>query len=125
MGHSTVNSECTILAVCNGQYYGGGFPIAPFSLINDGMFDVYLARRISKPRIIPILLKLVKGTHDTSPLVERYDDSKIIVDCQEEYTFNVDGEPLSGKHFELEIQKNRIKVLVDAQLIEQISETKK
>ena len=120
MGESTIDSECTILAVCNGQYYGGGFRIAPHSLLNDGMFDIYLVKKMAKPKIIPVLLKLIRAKHDSSPLVKRYEDSKIVVDSEENYTFNVDGELVSGNHFELQIEKNGIRVFNDRKFVDEV-----
>ena len=60
MGETQVENECTILAIGNGQYYGGGFRIAPHALLDDGMFDIYFVKRMAKPKMIPVLLKLLK-----------------------------------------------------------------
>lgn len=120
MGETSVESECTILAICNGQYYGGGFRIAPHALINDGMFDIYLVNKMPKPKILPILIKLLKAKHEKSPMVNRYKDSKVIVESDEEYTFNVDGELMTSNYFELEIEKNAVKIFNDRAFIEEI-----
>lgn len=120
MGETSVDNECTILAVCNGQYYGGGFRIAPHSLLNDGMFDIYVVEKMSKPKMIPVLMKLLMGKHEESPLVKRYEDSKVTVESDEAYTFNVDGEMITSNHFELEIEKSAIKVFNDRKFIDEI-----
>lgn len=120
MGESTLDTECTILAVCNGQCYGGGFRIAPHAIINDGMFDIYLVKKTAKPRILPVLLKLLRAKHESSPIVKRYSDDRIVVDSEEEYTFNVDGELLTSNHFELEIIKNGIKIFNDRNFVEEV-----
>lgn len=120
MGESTIESDCTILAICNGQYYGGGYRIAPHSLLNDGLFDVYLVKKMAKPKIIPLLLKLLRAKHESSPAVERYNDAKVIVDLNENHTFNVDGELVTGNHFELEIVKNGIRIFNDRTFIEEV-----
>lgn len=120
MGKSTVDSDCTILAICNGQYYGGGYRIAPYSMINDGMFDIYLVKKMAKPKIIPVLVKLLRAKHDDSPKVERYEDAKIVVESEEDYTFNVDGELLTGKYFVLEIEKNGIRIFNDRKFMEEV-----
>ena len=64
MGETQVENSCTILAVGNGQYYGGGFRIAPHALLEDGMFDIYFVEKLPKPKIIPILIKLLRGKHE-------------------------------------------------------------
>ncbi|MFQ9515123.1 MAG: diacylglycerol/lipid kinase family protein [Eubacterium sp.] len=120
MGKTTVENECTILAICNGQYYGGGYRIAPHALINDGMFDIYLVEKMSKPKILSVLVKLLRAKHENSPSVKRYEDSKVIIDSDEDYTFNVDGEMITSNHFELEIEKNALRVFNDRKFIEAI-----
>lgn len=76
----------------NGQYYGGGFRIAPHALLEDGMFDIYFVEKLPKPKIIPILIKLLRGKHENSEYVTRFSENKIIIDTDELCTFNVDGE---------------------------------
>lgn len=120
MGEASVENDCTILTVCNGQYYGGGYRIAPHSLLNDGLFDIYFVEKMAKPKIIPVLLKLLQGKHETSPAVKRYEESKIIIDCAEKYTFNVDGEMITDNHFEVEVEKSAIKVFNDRKFIKEI-----
>lgn len=120
MGETQVENECTILAIGNGQYYGGGFRIAPHALLDDGMFDIYFVERMPKPKMIPVLLKLLKAKHESSPYVKRYTEKKLIVDSEELCTFNVDGETMRSNHFEIEILPNALKVFNDRNFIEEI-----
>ena len=121
MGETQVENECTILAIGNGQYYGGGFRIAPHALLDDGMFDIYLVEKMPKPKMIPVLVKLLKGKHEESVYVKRYTEKKIIVDSEELCTFNVDGETMRSNHFEIEILTNALKVFNDRNFIEEIT----
>lgn len=120
MGESTIESDCTILAICNGQYYGGGYRIAPHSLLNDGLFDVYLVKKMAKPKIIPVLLKLIRAKHESCSSVKKYNDARVVVDLNENHTFNVDGELVTGNHFELEIVKNGIRVFNDRKFVDEV-----
>ena len=56
-----IESKYTILSICNGSYYGGGFKIAPKSRLEDGLLDIYYAEEMSKIKMIPLILKLKKG----------------------------------------------------------------
>lgn len=120
MGDVQVEKDCTILAVCNGQYYGGGYRIAPHALLDDGMFDIYVVEKMPKPKMIPVLLKLIRGTHESSPKVEKYTDGIVTIDTPMLCSCNVDGDPISGTHFELKIQRNTLRVFHDKNLIEDI-----
>ena len=46
-----LDSEYTILSICNGSYYGGGYKIAPKSRLTDGLLDIYYAEKMSKIKI--------------------------------------------------------------------------
>lgn len=120
MGESQIEKECTILAIGNGQYYGSGFRIAPHALLDDGLFDIYFVEKMSKPKIIPVLLKLLKAKHESSSYVKRYSERKIIVESEELCTFNVDGESMTSNHFELEVIPNGIRVFNEREFIEEI-----
>lgn len=119
-GGTTIEHDCTILAVCNGQYYGGGYKIGPQAIINDGLLDIYIVEKMAKIKIIPIFLKLIKGKHESSPKVKKYQDGKLIVECEKEEAFNIDGEMITGKRFEIEILKQGIRVYNDMKFLEEI-----
>ena len=59
-----IDEKYTILSICNGEYYGGGFNIAPKAELTDGLLDIYYAEKMSKLNMIPIILKLKKGKHE-------------------------------------------------------------
>ena len=120
MGETQVENSCTILAVGNGQYYGGGFRIAPHALLEDGMFDIYFVEKLPKPKIIPILIKLLRGKHENSEYVTRFSGNKIIIDTDELCTFNVDGEKMTSNHFEIINIPGGIKVYNDRNFIDEI-----
>lgn len=120
MGETQVENSCTILAVGNGQYYGGGFRIAPHALLEDGMFDIYFVEKLPKPKIIPILIKLLRGKHENSEYVTRFSGNKIIIDTDELCTFNVDGEKKTSNHFEIINISGGIKVYNDRNFIDEI-----
>ncbi len=122
LGEFQTETDITIVAIGNGQYYGGGYRIAPQALVDDGAFDIYIVEKMAKPRILGVLTKLIRGTHETSPKVKKYRNEHIIIDSDETCVFNVDGEMLPGKHFEISIRKNAVKVFNDRTFINEIIE---
>ena len=98
----------TLIAICNGRYYGGGFGIAPNALIDDGHFDIYLADAMPKIYIPVLLLKLKKQTHESSPRIHKYNASSISIDSEKQMVCNVDGEIIKDNHFDFEIQKKAV-----------------
>ena len=84
------------------------------------MLDIYFVEKMPKPKMIPVLLKLLKARHEGSIYVKRYSEKKITVDSEELCTFNVDGESMCSKHFEIELKPNALKVFNDRNFIEEI-----
>ena len=98
-----IEEKYTILSICNGAYYGGGFNIAPKSLLTDGLLDIYYAEEMSKIKMIPLILKLKKGNHEGKRRVHKFRTNHVELEFEEDITFNVDGEKLTDKKFIIDI----------------------
>lgn len=107
----------TMLAVCNGRFYGGGFQIAPKAELSDGLFDVYFVSKLSKLKIPYLILKLLKCKHEGLPSVEKKQSNSVVVHSDEEIICNVDGEILIGKQFDIKIIENAVTLYNDKKLI--------
>lgn len=113
-------NKSTILAICNGQYYGGGFRMAPHATLSDGLFDIYFVEEMPKIKIIPLFVRLLNAKHEKSSSIKRYQGKKVIIDSDVRYTFNVDGEMITDNHFEIEMKKNGIKVFCNRDFVERM-----
>lgn len=110
----------TIVTVCNGKYYGGGYKIAPNAKINDGLFDFYYAKKISKLKI-PKLIGLVKnGEHENNKVVKKEHTKKVIIESEKDLICCADGETMISKKFEIEIIPKAVIVHNDQNLINKI-----
>lgn len=103
----------TILTICNGRYYGGGFQIAPNALINDGYLDMYLVDDISKLKIFMLIFKLLNGTHTNNKLVNYNKIKKLSIYSENHILCNIDGEIIKDKKFEIEILDKNINLEYD------------
>ena len=59
----TFTGEYTLVAVCNGQYYGGGMHVAPTASITDGKFTLCLVEAMSRPKTMVIFPALMLAVH--------------------------------------------------------------
>ena len=116
----TIDDYYSILSICNGAYYGGGFNIAPKSQLTDGVLDIYYAEKMPKIRMIPLLLKVKKGTHEGKRRIHKYRAKHIEINLEEDVTFNVDGEMLTDKKFVIDIIPMAIWVHNEDDLVEEI-----
>ena len=116
----TISSKYSIISICNGGYYGGGYNIAPKSQLTDGLLDIYYVEKMNRFKIIPLLLKLKKGKHEGKRRVHKFRTNHIELEIEQEVTFNVDGEKLTNNKFIIDILPKAITVYNDNEFIEKI-----
>ena len=59
-----------LVAIANGQSYGGGMNVCPHADMNDGLFDVLLLKPIPVREFIRVFPRVFPGKHITHPAVE-------------------------------------------------------
>ena len=106
----------TILSICNGRYYGGGYNISPKASLEDNYFDVYYINKLRLPSIINLLLKLKKGKLEQDKRTNHFKTNNITVTSEEPIRFNVDGETIENTKFEKKIIPKAIKIYHNAEL---------
>ena len=115
-----IEGKYTILSICNGGYYGGGFNIAPKSQLTDGLLDIYYAEEMPKLKMIPLILKVKNGKHEGKRKVHKFRTNHVELELEENVTFNVDGEKLKNNKFVIDIIPNAIKVYNDDEFVQDI-----
>ena len=115
-----ISAKYSIISICNGMYYGGGFKIAPKSQLTDGLLDIYYVEKMNRFKIIPLLLKLKKGKHEGKRRVHKFRTDHIELEIEQDVTFNVDGEKLTDSKFVLDIIPKAITVYNDNEFVEKI-----
>ena len=118
-----IDSKYTILSICNGGFYGGGYNIGPKSLLTDGLLDVYYAEKMPKLAMIPLILKLKKGKHEGKRRIHKYRTKHIELEFEEKIVFNVDGEKVISKKFIVDILPKAITIYNDNEFVEKIMNT--
>jgi len=109
--------EYTIVAICNGGYYGNGYRIAPHAKLDDGLFDIYFIDRISKTSIMKLVPKLKRGTHEKDPRVNKKQASSIKVKTDLNMICQVDGEVLNNNKFKIKIVPEALTIYNNRELI--------
>lgn len=103
--------EKTLLAVCNGKYYGNGIMISPNALINDGMFDVYEVDKLNRLQTLKMFKLLLQKKHEESKLIEHYRIDYFDIESPVPLICNVDGEIMIDNKFVFENIECGIKLL--------------
>jgi diacylglycerol kinase (ATP) len=71
-----------LLAIANGNTYGGGMRICPDASNSDGIFDILLVRPVSKFVLITIFPKIFSGRHIPHPKIEIKKGKNVVLSAQ-------------------------------------------
>lgn len=91
--------DALVLAVGNGRQAGGGQRLCPDALINDGLLDISI---ITSGELFPALIHSLTSK-ENHPNRVTHSLPWVTISSEQEMTFNLDGEPLSGTEFHIEI----------------------
>ena len=118
--NKTRKNKFTILTVCNGKTYGGGYNVAPNAELTDGYFDVYFVDKVNKP-IIPFLIGMLKkGTHEKHKKVHKNKATKISFKCDYDLVCNIDGEIYIDNKFNIKLLEKELMIYNNKEFIKEI-----
>lgn len=81
------------MGVANGRYVGGGFPMAPTALLNDGLLHVTTIPVLPTMELLAAGLNFALRRDEGTEGVRTYSSSRIRIHAEPELPFSVDGEP--------------------------------
>lgn len=100
MGELHHRGKTTLLCVCNGRHYGGGFNPMPEAMPDDGILDMLLIPGISMLTLIRCIGKYAKGRYKECPkYILDYHGEEMSFSSDREIIAVVDGEVVRGKEF--------------------------
>ncbi|MDR5019967.1 lipid kinase YegS [Yersinia rochesterensis] len=98
------SGDALVIGIGNGRQAGGGQPLCPDALINDSLLQL---RLLIAEELLPALLASVFSGEKNKNVIET-SLPWLDITAPHDITFNLDGEPLSGKNFHIEIIPNAI-----------------
>jgi diacylglycerol kinase (ATP) len=91
-GNGRWEGEVMLVAFGNTHRFGGGMRIAPDARPDDGLLDVVLVRKVSKPTLLRVFPTVYRGTHLAHPAVESFRTRGVVVGLDREMRVLGDGE---------------------------------
>ena len=107
----TTREEVTIFSVGNGCYIGGGMKAVPHALPDDGLFDVVIAEKFSRRKILRLLTKFIPGKHTDLPGVREFRCREITFRCPG-MVLDVDGELIPADEARYEILPGALEIRI-------------
>jgi YegS/Rv2252/BmrU family lipid kinase len=81
LANDLFRDEFLLISVGNGRFCGGGFELTPHADPEDGLFDICLARSVSRWRLLSLLPKAIHGQHEGEPEVRFVRSPLLHVEC--------------------------------------------
>lgn len=106
-----VTAEGSFVLVGNGRLYGGRFPFFKQAVMDDGLLDVIVFKRLNYVDIIRYLQDVVFTPQISSPEVEYFQTKQLRVTSDESVPVEIDGELVGNCPVEFKIRAGGLRVL--------------
>ena len=106
------DDETIMLVVCNGPREGGGFLVAPDSLISDGILNYATVNHVSQLMMLRLLPAVMNGTHARFKQVRLGQLHRLQVQSEKPLPIHADGEVIAG--FGTEVRNVTVEIIPSA-----------
>ncbi len=107
---NAITEEGSFVLVGNGRLYGGRFPFFKQAVIDDGLFDVLVFKRLNYLEIIRYLQDVIFSSQITSPEVEYFQTTSLRVTSEGDVPVEVDGELVGNCPVQFDIRSRGLRV---------------
>lgn len=105
-----IAGEQTMVCVCNGRFYGGGFNPVPEADPTDGMLDVLVVSKVSRLQVAQVVGKYKAGQYAQLPdLIRYFRTDKVKIICDKPTSINLDGELRTAQVVEMSVAKEKVR----------------
>jgi len=103
--------EGSFVLIGNGRLYGGPFPFFKHAVLDDGLLDVVLFKRLGYLEIIKYLQDVVFSSNIRVPEIEYFQTQRLRITSEQDVPVEVDGELAGNCPVDFEIQPKALRVL--------------
>lgn len=111
-GGASESHDTLIVAVTQGQTYGGGFRITPEAIPDDGLFDVCMLDPFSLPEALVRLPFLIVGKHTRMKPTHMSRHTSLVIECDSPVPAQIDGEVLLESRYDITMLPGAIECIV-------------
>lgn len=105
-----IDGEYTMVCVCSGQYYGGGFHPVPEADPRDGKLEVLLVEKVSRLKVAGIIAKYKAGRYRELPdIVQHFTTDHLTIRCDADTAINLDGELRRSKVIDISVAAEKVR----------------
>ncbi len=99
-----------MIGIGNGRSIGGGMPICPNAVVDDGKLSIVVVNEMKKALIPFRLAGFLTGKHVTKSYAEEFEGKSVKIEVLDDSKFEADGEVFASKFINCHIVTNTLKV---------------
>ena len=108
-GDAVLYGESTIICICNGRHYGGGFMPVGDAQPDDGVLDMVVVPRVGRLTFFRLLGAYATGRYREHPeVISHFHGTAFSFSSPQELTAVVDGEVLRSKAFTVSLSPKKV-----------------
>ena len=105
-----IDGEQTMICVCNGRFYGGGFNPVPEADPSDGKLEVLVVRDVSRLKVAQVIGAYKNGRYKEYPeLIRHFSTDQVKVFCDKPTSINLDGELRTAQQIHIRVANEKIR----------------
>lgn len=105
-----MDEEHTMICVCNGRYYGGGFNPVPEADPSDGLLDVLVVKKVSRLQVASVVSKYKAGRYrELLHLVRPFRTKRVKITCDKPTAISLDGELRTAQEIVMEVAQEKLR----------------
>lgn len=113
-GGEAQQTQAMFVSIANAETTGGGMKIAPGAVLDDGLLDICLVRKVSKAALLYQLTQVFSGRHVHHPAVTMLRAAQVILDADPPQPLLVDGEVIGTTPATVTVARQALPIKVPA-----------
>lgn len=111
LGDRSHESSALAVIFANGQFFAGGWNVAPRATLVDGRLDLQIidCRKWEAPRLVP---KIIRGVHLTDRAVRRFAPAECTVATTVPWAVEADGEPVGNTPITVRVEAGALSLKI-------------
>lgn len=106
-----LDDEYTLVCLCNGRWYGGGYQPVPEADPADGLLDVLLVKKVSRLTAAWVIGKYKAGRYrELGNLITHRRCRRMVIHADHPMAVNLDGELLRTDHATFQLEPGALRV---------------
>jgi diacylglycerol kinase (ATP) len=111
VGGQRLSIQCLGFWLANGRYTGGGFPVAPEAMIDDGLLDVVVVPTMSAWELIAAGIDLTLIGAEQSDRILTFRTRSLQITAAQEIPMSIDGDPANHSSLECHVLRHALRII--------------